>query len=83
MTPPGFPPEEEKKPANLVIPIQVSDVEYALLMRALCPTGTHAPEEPPVELPALDAPGAGEAAQQSLENLRLVPRERPPGTPIV
>jgi hypothetical protein len=80
--PAGLPPEAQ--PANLVIPIQVSDVEYALLMRALCPTGAHVPEDLPVDVPEPKAPGfADGAGQPSLANLRIVPPDRPPGTPIV
>jgi hypothetical protein len=82
--PSSSPQEEETKPADMVIPIQVSDVDYALLMRALCPTGTHVPEDLPVDVPEPNAPdfvdGAG---QPPPANLRVVSSYRPPGTPIV
>jgi hypothetical protein len=82
--PPGLPQEEETKPANMVIPIQVSDVEYALLMRALCPTGTHVPEDLPVDVSASNVPGVVDGADEPPpSNLRIVPPDRPPGTPIV
>lgn len=83
--PPGLPPEEEEaKPANMVIPIQVSDVDYALLMRALCPAGTPVSEDLPADVPAPNAPSAVDGAGQTpLGNLRIVSPDRPPGTPIV
>ncbi len=81
---PGLPQEEETKPADLVIPIQVSDVEYALLMRALCPTGIHAPEDPPVDVPDPKAPGFVDGTgQPPLADLRMVSPDRAAGTPIV
>jgi hypothetical protein len=84
LEPPGLPQEEETKPADMVIPIQVSDVDYALLMRALCPTGTHVPEDLPVDVPEPNAPGPVVGADQPpAANLRVVPPDRPPGTPIV
>jgi hypothetical protein len=82
--PPSLPHEEETKPADMVIPIQVSDVDYALLMRALCPTGAHVPEDLPVDVPEPNAPGFVDGAgQPPPANLRVVSPERPPGTPIV
>jgi hypothetical protein len=85
--PPGLPPEEEEaNPANMVIPIQVSDVDYALLMRALCPTGTPVPEDNPADVPEPNAPSAGDGAgagQPPPVNLRVVSPDRPQGTPIV
>jgi len=82
--PPGLPQEEETKLANMVIPIQVSDAEYALLVRALCPTGTQVPENLPVEAPEPNAPAFLDGAGQPLPaNLRIISPDRPPGTPIV
>jgi len=83
--PPGFPQEkEEAESANLVIPIQVSDVDYALLMHALCPTGTRVPEDIPGDMPEPTAPSVEDGAgQPPLVNLRTVSPDRPPGTPIV
>jgi len=83
--PPGLPPEEEEaQPANMVIPIQVSDVDYALLMRALCPTGTHVPEDIPSDVPEPNAPSAVDGAGRPPPvNLRVVSPDRPQGTPIV
>jgi hypothetical protein len=82
--PPGLLQEQETRPANMVIPIQVSDVDYALLMRALCPTGPHVPEDPPVDLPEPNVPGVADwAGQPPPANLRMVSPDRPPGTPIV
>jgi hypothetical protein len=83
--PPGLPLEEEgPQPANMVIPIQVSDGDYALLMRALCPTGTHVPEDIPAAVPDSNAPSAVDGVDQPpLVNLRVVSPDRPRGTPIV
>jgi hypothetical protein len=83
--PPGLPPgEQEAKPANMVIPIQVNNVDYALLMRALCPTGTHVPEDIPADVPEPKALSAGDGAGQPPPvNLRVVAPDRPSGTPIV
>jgi hypothetical protein len=83
--PPGFPLEEEgAKPANMVIPIQVSDVDYALLMHALCPAGTRVPEDVPADVPETNAPSVVDGADQPPPlNLRMVAPDRPPGTPIV
>ena len=70
--------------ADMVIPIQVSDTEYALLMRALCPTGKHAPEDLQADVPEPNAPSAVDrAGQPPPVNLRVVSPDRPPGTPIV
>jgi|GEM_PF-2971886 len=81
---PGLPQEQGTKPADMVIPIQVSDDEYALLMRALCSTGTHVPEDLPVDVPAPNVPGVADGADEPPPaNLRIVPPDRPPGTPIV
>ena len=69
---------------NIVIPIQVSDVDYALLMRALCPTGTQVPEDLPAEVPEPNAPSAVDGSGHPPPvNLRIVSPDRPPGTPIV
>ena len=78
-----LPEGEEPKRADMVIPIQVSDVEYALLMRALCPTGTHVREDLQADVPESNAPAVDPAGQPPLVNLRVVSPDRPPGTPIV
>jgi hypothetical protein len=79
-----LPKVQETKMADMVIPIQVSDTEYALLMRALCPTGTHAPEDLPADVPEPNARCAVDrAGQPPPANFRVVSPDRPPGTPIV
>jgi hypothetical protein len=76
--------EEKATPANMVIPIQVSDVDYAVLMRALCPTGTHVSEDIPADVPEQNAPNAVDGAgQPPPPNLRVASPDRPPGMPIV
>lgn len=82
--PPGLPQEEETKATDMVIPIQVGDAEYALLMRALCPTGTHVREDLPADVPESNAPGVADGAGlPPPANPRAVSPDRPPGTPIV
>jgi hypothetical protein len=78
-----LPKVEETRTADMVIPIQVSDAEYALLMRALHPEV--APVLSDLEiLPEPKAPSAVDGADQPPPvNLRVVSPDRPPGTPIV
>jgi hypothetical protein len=74
---------EETRTADMVIPIQVSDAEYALLMHALHPEVAPVLNDLEI-LPEPKVPGVAEGTVQPPSiNLRVVSPDRPPGTPIV
>jgi hypothetical protein len=82
--PPALPQAEKTRPADTIIPIQVSDAEYVLLMHALCPTGAPVYDALEVDVPESNVPAVVDTAgQPPPASSRAASPDRPPGTPII